>query len=71
MRTEIHNLKIPAGEKGNICYRQYIMFDKDGKKCATAKPKYAQDDNPAITGWPVNRMPKIDHAQRSVRRMAH
>lgn len=63
MRTNIMNLEVPANEISDVCHRQYIIFDKAGNKCAIAKPDYTEADDPTVAGWPICRMPKIDHAQ--------
>ena len=63
MLTDICNLKAPLNERGNIRYRQYAMLDRNGKECAVAKPDYAESDDPAVVGWPICRMPRVDHAQ--------
>lgn len=63
MRTDICNLEASPNEKGNIRYRQYVMLDGSGKKRAIAKPDYAKEDDPSVAGWPICRMPKVDHAQ--------
>lgn len=66
MRTDILDLKAPAGERGNVHYRQYVMLDGDGKECAVARPDYAQGEDPAVAGWPLCRMLKVDHAQLTI-----
>lgn len=63
MLTDICNLKAPLNERGNIRYRQYAMLDRNGKECVVAKPDYAESDDPAVVGWPICRMPRVDHAQ--------
>ena len=57
MYTDIANLEVPPNETGNVRYRQYILFDGNGNKCAVANPGYAEGD-----GWPLCRMPRVDHA---------
>lgn len=63
MQTDIVNLDVPPNESGNVRYRQYILSDVNGNKCAVASPDYAEDDDPAIVGWPICRMPRVDHAK--------
>lgn len=63
LRTLIRNLNAPAEKAGDVRFRQYVIFDEDGKECAVAKPDYAEGDDPEITGWPVCRLPKVDHAK--------
>jgi len=63
LRTDIRDLDVPAEKSGDVRFRRYIIFDENGKECAVAKPDYAEGDDPEIVGWPICRMPKIDHAQ--------
>ncbi len=63
IRTGIYHLEAPPNEKDNVRYRQYVMLDGIGKECAIAKPDYAEGDDPAVVGWPICRMPRVDHAQ--------
>ena len=63
LQTDIRIIKSPGSEAGNIRFRQYIMRDAKGEKYAVANPDYAKEANPAVVGWPICRMPKVDHAQ--------
>ena len=63
MHTDIANLEVPPNEAGNVRYRQYILFDGSGNKCAVASPDYAEGDDPTVVGWPLCRMPRVDHAK--------
>lgn len=63
MRTDICSMEAPPTEKRNIRYRQYVMLDGNGKECAVAKPDYAEGDEPAVFGWRICRMPRVDHAR--------
>lgn len=63
MHTDIVNLDVPSNERGNVRYRQYILFDVNGNKHAVARPDYAEGDDPTVVGWPICRMPRVDHAK--------
>lgn len=63
MHTDIANLEVPPNETGNVRYRQYILFDNSGNKCAVANPDYAESDGASIVDWPLCRMPRVDHAK--------
>lgn len=63
MHTDIVNLDAPLNEKGNVRYRQYILSDVNGSKCAVASPDYAEGEDPTVSGWPICRMPRVDHAE--------
>lgn len=60
LRTCIRNLAAPHGKENDIRFRQYVMFDAAGKQCGVARPGYAKDDDPAIVGWPICRMPSVN-----------
>ena len=62
MHTDVANLEVPPNETVNVCYRQYILFDSSGNKCAVANPDYAKGDAPTVA-WPLCRMPRVDHAK--------
>lgn len=66
MYTDIANLELPPNKAGNVRYRQYILFDGSGNKCAVANPDYAEGDDPTVVGWPLCRMPRVDHAKGCV-----
>lgn len=63
LHTDIVNLEVPPNGMGNVRYRQYILFDGNGDTCAVANPDYAEGDDPTVAGWPLHRIPRVDHAK--------
>ena len=63
MYTDIANLEVPPNEIRNVRYRQYTLFHSNGNKCAVANPDYAEGNAPTASGWPLCRMPRVDHAK--------
>lgn len=63
MYANIENLEVPPNETRNVRCRQYILFDGNGNKYAVANPDYAAGDDPTVVGWPLCRMPRVDHAK--------
>ncbi len=63
LRADIRNLETPPESRGDVRFRQYILRDAMGSERAVAKPDYAEGNDPAVTGWPIYRMPRVDHAQ--------
>lgn len=63
LSTAIRDLPAPPEQIGNARYREYVIFDGNGNEYATARPGYADGDDPDTMGWPVCRMPRVDHAQ--------
>ena len=48
---------------GNARNREYILTDIDNQLISSARPGYAVGDDPDVAGWPICRMPKVDHAE--------
>lgn len=63
LRTDIRQLEPPMGMSGDIRFRHYVMFDACGREYVLGKPDYAKEDDPQNIGWPVCRMPRVDHVQ--------
>ena len=52
------------GERnGHIRGRNYVLLDTLGKTCAVVRPGYAKGEDPEEIGWPIHRMPRVDHAE--------
>lgn len=62
LRTDIRNLPVPSGKRKDVRFREYVMLDPNGRTIASGKPDYAEGDDPAVVGWPICRMPRVDHA---------
>lgn len=41
---------------------QYVLLDRDSAPVAVANPGYAEGEDPVIAEWPINRVPRVDHA---------
>ena len=62
LRTYIRKTKQDAKNSFGIHSEEYIMTDKEGREFASARPGYAEEDDPEKTGWPLCRLPRINHA---------
>ena len=62
LRTDIRNLPAPPGKRSDVRFRRYVILDPAGAEIASGKPDYAQGDDPEVVGWPICRMPRVDHA---------
>lgn len=51
---------------GDVRKHEYLLTDSNGKLVCSAHPDFADGDDPYVTGWPVCRMPKVDHANVKV-----
>lgn len=61
-QTDIMTTDISNGKKGDVRYRTYIMTDSESVVLMEAHPAYAKEDDPDVVGWPICRVPKVDHA---------
>lgn len=63
LRTNIRSLEARPERSGDVRNRRYVMVKEGGETCACAEPEYSSDDDPELVGWPVCRMPRVDHAR--------
>lgn len=63
LSTAIREMPAPAERTGDVRYREYVIFNEDGSEYGIARPGYADGDDPDTIGWPVCRMPRVDHAR--------
>lgn len=64
--TDIRHLETPAGHSSDVRFREYILVNQFGTGIMIGKPEYADGDDPAVTGWPICRMPRVDHARITI-----
>lgn len=62
MRTVIRTLPQKSEFNGDVRNHEYVLESASGERIASANPDYALDADPSVTGWPVCRMPRVDHA---------
>lgn len=62
LKTAIRQLDVPAAKKADVRSYAYVMLDAADTQIAVARPDYADGDDPAIVGWPICRMPRVDRA---------
>lgn len=63
MKTEIRYLGVPDLAPGDVRNREYLLLDPEGTAVAAARPTYAPEEDPLLTGWPLSHIPRIDRAQ--------
>ena len=59
----LDELKVSSGDVRN---REYILTDSESRLLGSARPGYADEDDPNVAGWPICRMPRVDHANVSI-----
>ena len=47
---------------GDVRNREYLLTDNENHLVGSARPGYAEGDDPGVVGWPICRMPRVDHA---------
>ena len=60
--TDIRTLDAPAQRSGDVRFREYF-FGNQENTMMTGQPGYAEGEDPLTAGWPVCRLPRVDHAQ--------
>ena len=60
--TDIDIAGAPPEKRGDVRYRVYTLKNDRGKTLMRAQPGYAKDEDPDVVGWPICRVPKVDHA---------
>lgn len=61
-KTDICPCDPCGGYTGDVRGKEYVMVSGNGERIAVAYPGYSESDNPDAVGWPICRMPKVDHA---------
>ena len=64
--TSIHYLDESKATTGDVRNREYILIDREGRLLGSARPGYAEGEDPDVTGWPICRMPGVDHANVTI-----
>lgn len=63
------DIRYPVGQgdnNGDVRNKEYIMVTNDEHLIAVGKPGYAPGDDPEMVGWPVCRLPRVDHADLTI-----
>lgn len=59
--TDIRRLNSLRECSSDVRFREYIFADHCNIKMI-GKPGYTAEEDPAVVGWPVCRLPRVDHA---------
>ncbi len=63
LKMQIRRTDAAGEQKTDVRSLAYVMVDSLDHEIAIARPDYAEGDDPAVVGWPVCRMPHVDHAK--------
>lgn len=66
LKTEIRYPDTEKAHTGDVRNKEYVLTDGGGNVVASARPGYAQGDDPDVVGWPLCRLPRVDHAKVSM-----
>lgn len=64
--TSIQYLDESKASTSDVRNREYKLIDSEGRLLVSARPGYADGDVPDVVGWPICRMPKVDHANITI-----
>lgn len=62
LTADIRYLDESKASSGDVRNREYILTDTKNQLIGSAHPGYAEGDDPNVVGWPICRMPRVDHA---------
>lgn len=60
--SDMQTKESSRAEYGDIVGRRYLLRKMDGSICTSAAPFYAAGERLTENGFPVCRMPRVDHA---------
>ena len=60
--ADVRYLNESKAGSGDVRNREYILTDNGNQLICSARPGYADGDDPNVVGWPICRMPRVDHA---------
>ena len=66
LTADIRYLDESKARSGDVRNREYILTDSKNRLLGFARPGYAEGNDPDVVGWPICRMPRVDHAHVSV-----
>lgn len=62
LTADVRYLDESKASSGDVRNREYILTDNGNQLIGSARPGYADGDDPNVVGWPICRMPRVDHA---------
>ena len=60
--TDVRYFDESKASSGDVRNREYILTNNGNQRICSARPGYADGDDPNVVGWPICRMPRVDHA---------
>ena len=62
LTADVRYLDESKASSGDVRNREYLLTDNENQLVGSARPGYADGDDPDVVGWPICRMPGVDHA---------
>ena len=66
LTADIRYLDESKASSGDVRNREYILTGSENRLLGSARPGYADGDDTDVVGWPICRVPRVDHAHVSV-----
>ena len=66
LTADIRYLDESKASSGDVRNREYILTGSKSQLIGSARPGYADGDDSDVVGWPICRMPRVDHAHVSI-----
>ena len=66
MTADVRYLDDAKASSGDVRNREYILAGSESQLLGSARPGYADGNDPDVAGWPICRMPIVDHAHVSI-----
>ena len=61
LTADIRYLDESKASSGDVRNREYILTGSENRLLGSARPGYADGDDPDVVGWPICRIPRVDH----------
>lgn len=62
VHTDVRAIDAAPEHRGDARCSEYVLLDRQDRIIASARPNYAEGENPDTAGWPIHRLPRVDHA---------
>lgn len=71
LKADIAYLHEGTARLGDLHDKVYRLVGRDEEPIATGRPGYAEGEDPDMAGWPVSRLPRVDHAKVTIAEAAY
>lgn len=61
--TDVQAIADASKSAGDVRNKKYVLCDHMGQERMVGTPNYAKGEDPVEAGWPLCRMPRVDHVK--------